>query len=85
VSWDPFQRDVLDTLGYTLYRAAPPSAAALPEDALLHALLRAAGRDRDAADALALSRAWMPTARLRDAAAKRALWPQLRALRSAVP
>ncbi|WP_242109753.1 hypothetical protein [Luteimonas aquatica] len=87
MSWDPLQRDVLEALGHTLYRAAPAQAAetALPEDALLHALLRAAGRDAGAADAAALFREWGPTSRLRAAAAKRALWPRLRALRGRLP
>jgi hypothetical protein len=79
VSWDALQREVLDALGHTVYRAAP--SAPVPDDALLHALLRAAGRDAEAPDALLLCRDWMPTARLRDPAAKRALWPRLRALR----
>jgi hypothetical protein len=82
VSWDPMQRDILDALGHTLYRVAPAHSD-IPDDALLHALLRAAGRSPDADDAVALCRTW-PTARLRgDAGAKRALWPQLRALRPA--
>ena len=49
-------------------------------DALLRALLRAAARDVD--DAAALLQAW-PLASLRgNPAAKRALWPRLRALRA---
>ncbi len=83
MTWDRLQRDVLEALGHTVYRATAPAAAALPDDALLHALLRAAGRDADAPDAAVLAREWMPTARLRDPAAKRALWPRLRALRAA--
>jgi hypothetical protein len=82
VSWDPLQHEILEALGHTVYRTAGPAPAAVPDDALLHALLRAAGRDVDAADAAALCREWMPTARLRDPAAKRALWPRLRALRA---
>lgn len=82
MTWDPLQHEVLEALGHTVYRAAGPEPAALPDDPLLHALLRAAGRDADAADAAALCRDWVPTARLRDPAAKRALWPRLRALRA---
>lgn len=82
--WDPLQREVLEALGHTVYRTTAPAAAALPDDVLLHALLRAAGRDADAPDAVALCREWMPTTRLRDPAAKRALWPRLRALRASV-
>ncbi|MDN5781804.1 MAG: hypothetical protein L0H23_07245 [Luteimonas sp.] len=78
MTWDPLQHEVLEALGHTVYRATGPA----PDDALLHALLRAAGRDTDAADAATLCREWMPTARLRDPAAKRALWPRLRALRA---
>ncbi|MGH8030791.1 MAG: hypothetical protein ACREO8_00110 [Luteimonas sp.] len=79
MNWDALQRDVLATMGYTLYRAVTP---AVPDHPLLHALLRAAGRDADAMDANALCREWGPPAALRTSAAKRALWPRLRALRS---
>jgi DNA polymerase III psi subunit len=49
---------------------------------MLAALLRAAGRDRASADAAALVRRFPPASALRgDAAAKRALWPELRRLR----
>lgn len=59
--------------------AAP---AVLPDDPLIAALLRAAGRSRDAADAAQLVRDWpTPQALRRDPRAKRALWPALRALR----
>lgn len=76
--WDPFQREVLSELGLV------PHAIALPEDPLVDALLRAAGRDRSAADAASLLRAWPAPAALRgDPAAKRALWPRLRQLRRA--
>ncbi len=82
--WDPLQREVLEALGHTLYTRTEREGASLADDQLLHALLRAAARSADDADAHALTRAWMPTARLRrDPAAKRALWPQLRALRAA--
>ena len=74
--WDPFQREVLAELGLV------PHVLALPEDPLVDALLRAAGRDRQAPDAAALLRDCPPPATLRaDPAAKRALWPRLRRLR----
>lgn len=80
MSWDGLQREVLEALGHTLWRHEDP-AARVPDDPLLHALLRAAGRGPDSPDAAALCRSWMPVSGLRDAAAKRALWPRLRALR----
>jgi DNA polymerase III psi subunit len=56
--------------------------AQTPDHPLARALLRAAGRDPAAADAAALLRSWPPAQALRgDPRAKRALWPQLRALR----
>lgn len=56
--------------------------APLPDDRLVAALLRAAGRSRDAHDAAQLVRGWpAPQALRRDPGAKRALWPALRALR----
>ena len=60
-------------------------AEALPSaDRLLRALLRAAGYAPDAADWAELTAQWPPAERLRrDPAAKRALWPRLRALRRA--
>jgi hypothetical protein len=89
VTWSPQQQAMLAAMGYTLYRLAgqEPAAADLPAKAvairptaaatepLLQALQRAAG-GRDLA-ALALS---LPDLRA-SAAAKRALWPRLRALR----
>ena len=97
MSWSPQQQAMLSAMGFTLYRqagAAPerpaandpataPVAAASPAtaspaagDRLLQALVRAAG-GRDLA-ALALP----PMEQLRaSGAAKRALWPALRALR----
>lgn len=88
MSWDPWQREVLEALGHAVYRPASPRTpgteaqlSASAEDALLQALLRAAACDQR--DAGALAGAWPPTARLRgDPAAKRALWPRLRALRA---
>jgi hypothetical protein len=82
VTWDPLQREILAALGHTVYRTAAATTVALPDDPLLHALLRAAGRDAEAPDAAVLCREWMPTARLRAPSAKRALWPRLRALRA---
>lgn len=74
--WDPFQRAVLAELGH------PVQVLALPEDPMLDALLRAAGRSRGSGDAARLARSWPPPAALRgNAAAKRALWPALRRLR----
>ncbi|MCJ0826663.1 hypothetical protein MQC88_11990 [Luteimonas sp. 50] len=81
--WDAFQREMLEAMGHTPFVAQDP---ALPDDPLLDALLRAAGRDRAAADAVQLARAWPKPAALRgDAGAKRALWPRLRRLRRAAP
>ena len=77
--WDDVQREILEALGHEPLVLAP-----LPEDALLHALLRAAARNVDSPDLSAVLRALPPTATLRgDAAAKRALWPRLRQLRGA--
>jgi hypothetical protein len=82
MNWDPLQHEILEALGHTAYRVTTAAPLALPDDALLHALLRAAGRDADSTDAAALCREWMPTTRLRASSAKRALWPRLRALRA---
>jgi DNA polymerase III psi subunit len=58
------------------------SAAQTPDHPLARALLRAAGRDPAAAEAAVLLRGWPTAQTLRgDPRAKRALWPQLRALR----
>lgn len=87
MSWSPQQQGMLAAMGYTLYRPAAP--AALPANVaeqvqgdaptggkLMQALQRAAG-GRDLSG-LALP----PLDSLRaDAAAKRRLWPVLRALR----
>ena len=81
--WDAFQREMLEAMGHTPFVALNP---ALPDDPLLDALLRAAGRDRAASDAVQLARGWPKPAALRgNAAAKRALWPQLRRLRRPPP
>ena len=77
--WDPFQRQVLSALGLDpLVRASPT----LPDDPLLHAVLRAAGLDRDSAELAQALPVIPPLAALRgNVAAKRALWRQLRRLR----
>lgn len=86
MSWDAFQREVLAELGHVLYvplQAGSPVLQAAVGDAdtaMLARLARAANLDAEAlhaqADLVAMS------VRLRgDAAAKRALWPRLRALR----
>lgn len=77
--WDPFQREVLAELGHAAW------VLALPEDPMFDALLRAVGRNRGSGDAATLARNWPSPATLRgNAAAKRALWPQLRGLRRGV-
>jgi hypothetical protein len=95
MSWSPQQQAMLSAMGYTLYREAgvlPVASVALPADVveaprpargnagggerLMQALRHAAG-GRDLSG-LALP----PLETLRtDAAAKRRLWPVLRALR----
>ena len=105
MSWDPFQREALEAMGYRLYAvqgahapaaeeqvdrpqsranvAADIAATDVAADApLLRALLRAAGRRSDDADALALCRGLLATGGLHDTASRRALWPRLRALRA---
>ncbi|WP_159016561.1 hypothetical protein [Cognatiluteimonas profundi] len=78
--WDPFQREILAALGLEPLVQAPP---VVPDDPLLHALLRAVGRDRDSADLAQVLRMLQEWAQLRgDVAAKRASWPRLRTLRS---
>ena len=81
--WSALQRDTLEAMGLPVYRAigiAMPGE--VPDDPLIHALLRAAGRAVDAEDALRLTKTWPASRTLRiDPLAKRALWPQLRALR----
>lgn len=93
MSWDPFQREVLAELGHVLYRpsiTAPESleasGQALPlvlaaEDAaLLAKLAHAAKLTVEALCERGSIVGALPHLRT-DAAAKRALWPQLRALR----
>lgn len=82
LAWDPWQREVLEAMGHRVYARAPRAADIVPDDPLAHALLRAAGRGPESADAAELLRGLPPLATLRaDPAAKRALWPRLRALR----
>lgn len=89
MSWDPFQREVLGALGCEVMDLAPgfgtgsgtaPAGAAPPGPKLLAALLRAAGRTgtEDVAGFLREC-GWQGRA---DPAAKRALWPKLRAMRA---
>lgn len=79
--WDALQRDALEAMGYTLYRHTAPALPALPDEPLLHALLRACDRDAATADARELVDSWGDIDALRSAAMKRALWPRLRHLR----
>jgi hypothetical protein len=82
VAWDPWQREVLEAMGHRVYARAPRPEDVVPNDPLAHALLRAARRDAGSDGAAALLRDLPPLATLRaDPAAKRALWPRLRALR----
>jgi len=85
VSWDAFQREALEALGHSVYRLADAGqgdvrAAAQADVAgltpLQRAVLRAAGRRDPEASLLAAAKALRA-----NPAAKRALWPQLRALR----
>lgn len=95
MSWDPLQREVLQALGHVLYAVdaggglAPAAASdadgAGAGEAQLRALLRAAGRRHDDQAARDLCRGWLQEAGLRDPAARRALWPRLRALRRTPP
>ncbi|WP_081770207.1 hypothetical protein [Luteimonas huabeiensis] len=82
MNWDGVQRGALEALGYRLYRRAGPAAPPAPDDPLSRALLRAAGVDPDDPEAGRLCGEWPAPAQLRTAAAKRALWPRLRALRA---
>jgi hypothetical protein len=76
--WSPEQVEWLRALGHE-----PLGPAGLPPDPLLHAVVRAAGRDPADAQAVALLGPLPPVSLLRgDADAKRRLWPRLRALRA---
>ena len=96
MNWDPFQREVLAELGHVLYRQAgaamaidagserieaPHPDALASGDRMLANLAHAAGMSAEALHACFGD--VQPIAGLRgNAAAKRALWPRLRALRS---
>jgi hypothetical protein len=79
MNWDPFQREALAELGHRLYRVQASYAV---DEAMLAKLAHATGIDadllRERADIAATT-----TGLRGDAAAKRALWPRLRALRRA--
>lgn len=96
MSFDPFQRAVLAELGLVAYRlpsASPPALAAVAVDVdvdvdvdapMLARLARAAGLAPERLLAYPEIAARSRTLR-DDAAAKRALWPRLRALRAGRP
>jgi hypothetical protein len=73
--WDDFQREILDALGHVVFRVH--NADAIEDTPLTQAIARAAKTDLAALPKLP------SLAQLRTPAAKRALWPQLRALRKA--
>ena len=84
--WDSFQREALTALGHVVYRVAgspvdpsTPQHVAAGDGAppLLQALARAAGVPVERLVDL-------PLEQLRNAVAKRALWPRLRAMRAAL-
>jgi len=85
--WDDFQREVLDALGHVVYLArdvstgANAGAADASADVDAPPLLRALAHAANAR--VAQLPALPPIERLRTPTAKRALWPQLRALRKA--
>lgn len=90
MSWDGFQREVLDALGHRVYALAQPHSGILPQPPpqlppaattgrpppLLAALARAAGVEPARLPELPALESLRG-----DPAAKRALWPRLRALR----
>lgn len=76
--WSAEQLEWLEALGHVPDRLAGP-----PPDALRDALVRAAGRDPADPRAARVLSGLPPVSALRgDAAAKRRLWPRLRALRA---
>ena len=80
MSWDPFQRAVLAELGHVLYRPAPAVGHAQVDEATLGRVARAAALAPE--DLLQHAEIVAAIAGLHgNAAAKRALWPRLRALR----
>ena len=81
--WDDFQREILSALGHPPMVLAPRE---LPDDPLLHAVLRAVARDARSGDVDAVLRLLPPMPSLRgNASAKRALWTRLRRLRRREP
>ena len=81
--WDDFQREILSALGHPPMVLAPRE---LPDDPLLHALLRAVARDARSADVDAVLRLLPPLPSLRgNVSAKRALWTRVRRLRRREP
>ena len=70
--FDDFQREVLDALGHVVYRAQTPEVPALVQTLATVAKASVAQLPK-----------LPPLEQLRTPAAKRALWPQLRALRKA--
>jgi hypothetical protein len=77
--WDDVQRELLAALGHPPLVLAPRQ---LPDDPLLHAMLRACGRDAHSHDVDAVLRGMPEPSSLRgNAAGKRAVWPALRTLR----
>ena len=69
--WDPFQREMLEALGHVVYVQREPP----PAPPLLQAIAHAANVPTAALPPLP------SIEQLRTPAAKRGLWPQLRALR----
>ena len=70
--FDDFQREVLDALGHVVYRAEAPEVPALVQ--VLADVAKSSVKQLPKLP---------PLEQLRTPAAKRALWPQLRALRKA--
>ena len=70
--WDPFQREVLEALGHVVYAVHEPEAPPVLQSVAKAANVRVAQLPP-----------LPPIAELRTPAAKRALWPTLRALRKA--
>lgn len=78
----PRRRPEPETAPPVRVAAGPRRAASRLPDKLHFALIRASGCNPNADDAAAIIAGWPPSSELRgNPAAKRALWPQLRALR----
>lgn len=78
----PARRPEPETAPSERVAAAPRRTASRLPDKLHFALIRASGCNPNAEDAAAIIARWPPSSELRgNPAAKRALWPQLRALR----